>query len=231
MKPLAERLWARTTVAGPDECWEWQGCKHPFGHGQIGRGRREEGICGTHVAAWEVTYGRRVPEGKIVRHACDNPSCCNPSHLLLGTKKDNTADMVARRRHRHGEAHATKLTERDVVAIREMLAGGSKQHEVASRFGVARSTVGLIGRYKIWALTQDDDPSIKDGLIAKPIPGKAEACSKGHLYADVGFYQTARSRICKACQKERVAKYMENGGRQKKAETSHARYSQRKQSR
>lgn len=51
-----------------------------------------------HRVAWEAHNAEPVPEGMIVMHTCDNPPCCNPSHLRLGTHADNTADMYAKGR-------------------------------------------------------------------------------------------------------------------------------------
>lgn len=220
MKPIADRLWAKTDIKGPDDCWEWQGFRHPKGHGQIGRGRRAEGLTYTHIAAWEVENGP-VPVGAFVCHRCDNPPCVNPRHLFLGTPADNTADMVAKRRHSHGLRHATKLTETDVIAVRRMLAGGSTQQSVADRFSVSRSMIGQIGRFNRWALTESE-PEVADELKSRPLPGQNRTCGNGHTYEDVGVYLNGKSRVCKACQRERVARYMANGGREKKRQTAAA---------
>lgn len=92
--PLAERLWARTvrTAAG---CLEWQGAHDGKGYGQISEahGRKIR----THRAAWQLTHGP-IPEGMWVLHRRDNPPCCDPTHLFLGSAADNTADMVAKGR-------------------------------------------------------------------------------------------------------------------------------------
>jgi len=62
-----------------------------------------------------------IPKDKIVRHECDDPICVNPEHLLIGTKKDNTQDMLKRDRHKHGEkASWSKLTINAVRLIREL---------------------------------------------------------------------------------------------------------------
>lgn len=50
-----------------------------------------------HRAAWTVTFGP-IPEGVYVLHSCDNPPCCNPHHLWLGTALDNTRDIIAKGR-------------------------------------------------------------------------------------------------------------------------------------
>lgn len=52
----------------------------------------------THRVAWEVTNGP-IPKGISVCHRCDNPPCCNPQHLFLGTQSDNNLDMVEKLRH------------------------------------------------------------------------------------------------------------------------------------
>lgn len=151
MKSLEHRLWAKTNVRGPNECWEWQGYKREKGYGQIGRGGgRRNGLVSTHVAAWEVTHGP-VPKGIYVCHRCDNPSCCNPAHLFLGTPADNMRDKVRKKRHPIGEdcRHAS-LTEQEVRAIRR-LTKTMTQQAVAERYGVSRSLVGLIHQRLRWS--------------------------------------------------------------------------------
>jgi hypothetical protein len=80
--------------AGPDACWPWQGGRKVKGYGRLMRDYKD---LQSHRVAWEETFGP-IPDGLQVLHHCDNPPCCNPAHLFLGTPGDNVRDMVAKGR-------------------------------------------------------------------------------------------------------------------------------------
>ena len=50
-----------------------------------------------HRLIYKSYYGE-IPNGMVVRHKCDNPSCINPLHLELGTRGDNAHDCKVRGR-------------------------------------------------------------------------------------------------------------------------------------
>lgn len=84
----------------------------------------------------------------VVRHTCDNRICVNPSHLLLGTNKENTNDMISRGRHIEGRKRVfgentsrAKLTEKQVLEIREKK---DTQVNLAKKYGVSRSAIKSI---------------------------------------------------------------------------------------
>lgn len=146
--PVAERLWRKVVVKGEDDCWGWQGYRHKtYGHGQIGRGRREEGNTYVHIVAWEEANGP-VPDGLFVLHKCDNPPCCNPKHLYVGTQADNVKDMITRRRNRYGVAHPDALLDEEKVRQIRSLSGTVTQQAMAEKFGVSRSAIEhvVVGR-------------------------------------------------------------------------------------
>lgn len=98
---LSERLYARLTPRHPGECWEWEGHRRPdksktgksvvggYGRMSVGGGKTQY----AHIVSYEVHFGP-VPEGREVRHMCNNPPCCNPLHLTSGTREENVRDMV-----------------------------------------------------------------------------------------------------------------------------------------
>jgi hypothetical protein len=114
-------------------CVEWTGGQSR-GYGSFVRNNRARGA---HVVAYEKVYGP-VPRGQCVCHRCDNPLCCNPKHLFLGTRKDNNKDRDIKGRQ------WKKLDGHQVAKVRSLIGSGPSQREIAAMFGVAESTISLI---------------------------------------------------------------------------------------
>lgn len=114
-------------------CWEFQGAKDKDGYGKI---RVGESVDRTHRVTYMLYHGP-VDEGMVVRHKCDNPCCCNPAHLEIGTQEENMRDMVDRGRH----VGSAKLSMGDVVEMRALKLRGVSTASMAARYGVAESTV------------------------------------------------------------------------------------------
>ena len=148
---VAERMATKTRRTTPDDCWMWTGSKDTAGYGHIridGRLRRA-----THVVLG-LTGAPLPRESEVVMHSCDHPACVNPSHLSLGTKKSNAADMKAKGRKewpKH-EAHPmAKLTTNQVAEIRSIYGQGKPTFTaLAERFGVNRCTVSRIVKNQGW---------------------------------------------------------------------------------
>ena len=110
--PLEERFWSGVDRRGPDECWNWTRARQTRGlkYGIIGIGSRLDGskrAVLAHRLAWQLTHGPLARQGLKVLHRCDNPLCCNPAHLFLGTQADNVADMFSKGRQNSANAAKT----------------------------------------------------------------------------------------------------------------------------
>lgn len=91
-----EALYERHVVRTESGCWGWTGPVSTAGYAYL---RRNIGDVFGHRFSREKTDGMPIPPGMVVMHSCDNPPCTNPAHLKIGTKKDNTHDMIAKGRH------------------------------------------------------------------------------------------------------------------------------------
>lgn len=142
-----KNFWCDVDVGDDKSCWPWRRYVGKFGYGETRFGGR---VMKAHRIAFLFANGF-LPEA--VCHSCDNPPCCNPSHLFAGTKSMNNADRHAKGRSAgpKGEAHAAhKITVTDVVEIRKMLMRGMTNMEIAAQFNIHNSTVSDIKRRKSW---------------------------------------------------------------------------------
>lgn len=94
-QPIEVRFWAK--VQKTNGCWLWTASKNSQGYGWIGAGGRGGAMLKAHRVAYELTYSR-IPQGLLVCHHCDNPTCVRPAHLFLGSASDNIRDCLAKGR-------------------------------------------------------------------------------------------------------------------------------------
>jgi hypothetical protein len=160
-----KNFWAKIDKKGPDDCWLWTAARTSIdhtvngGYGQFGAGKLNHYT--SHKLMWLLIYGP-IPDNKWVLHKCplgSNSLCCNPSHLYLGTDKENKADMMREGRHgtknhpetvrgeNNGRAKMTKL---DVIEIRRRKRLGEKDEDVAKNFGITKGAVWFISTGRTW---------------------------------------------------------------------------------
>lgn len=145
---VKDSFWAKTEMIPFHDCWEWSASRTDTGYGKmVVNGRLER----AHRVSYEMHFGP-IPVGKIVMHKCDNRGCVNPHHLVVGTKKENAMDMVAKLRGTHGELQPTsKLTADLVLRIRsEYRPGYTTLKDIADKYGIVFQTVSAIFHRKLW---------------------------------------------------------------------------------
>lgn len=146
-----ETIWKKVDVRTKDECWPFKGHRS-WGKRGGGYGRLDvenaKGVYAHRVAylaanPGSITLDRQ--DGLLVLHSCDNPICCNPRHLRVGTHKKNMRDKVRRGRSKIWESSIksprAKFTAEKVRRIRQQHAEGIPILDIAKENGVSRSCI------------------------------------------------------------------------------------------
>ncbi len=204
---LTERFWSKVDQsAGPNACWPWLKEVNNKGYGRFWiYGNGSERSVQAHRFAVELATGGPITLGLIILHSCDNPPCCNPAHLRIGTYSENTADAIAKGRLRplpyekqqRGSARpAAVLTEDDIPEIRERLRRGDKQRDIAASFGVSQKIITLINLRRAW--THVPDP----GALETPVRVRElQPCGTSAAYQR----HQKLGEDCRACKNARAA--------------------------
>jgi hypothetical protein len=158
----SERFWSHVTRHA-DGCWLWMAAKGHKGYGAVGLpgGKTAK----AHRVSYELQFGP-IPEAACVLHRCDVPACVRPTHLFLGSKADNNADMrskgravsggrkteVARCKYPRAEEHClSRLTAASVRQARQWKRNGESYSTIAARLGVGLTTVYKAIKGITWA--------------------------------------------------------------------------------
>lgn len=143
-----EKFWSHVKPSSDKDCWPWMRSYNKGGYGVTGFFRH---TLTSHRVAFRITYGFWP---KFACHTCDNPPCCNPSHIVNGTPKWNTRDALYKGRWNppHGERCAqSKLVADQVLEIRRLYAsGGITMDALGEKFKITSSGVSNILTRKNW---------------------------------------------------------------------------------
>lgn len=155
----------RIDILGP--CWEWQGFSSDKGYGLVIFRSQKMRV---HRLVASQYIGELTPS-VLVCHSCDNPPCCNPSHLFIGTAKDNYWDAISKGRiseswiehvqtsHSHSMASRarqcenhkhSKLTVEIVTALRREASRGVRRSELVEMFGISRTAISRVINGRTW---------------------------------------------------------------------------------
>ena len=164
---IQARLLALSIPVPEAGCWLWTGSLSKSGYGHFT-------VAGRHTRrAHRVSYAAfkgEIPEGMLVCHRCDTPSCINPDHLFLGTPKENICDAARKGRlkpppssgrlqpGRGNSPIANKLTPDDVRVIRALKGCGLTMTEIGRRFGVSRTAISSIWNGRCWGWVDSTKP-------------------------------------------------------------------------
>ena len=151
-----EVLLSKVKMGGKDECWPWQGYIESgrYGRFQIGKKRYF-----AHRAIYNIFHPGEItleaPKdlsgGGFILHSCDNPICCNPNHMRVGTMAENSKDMINRGRKwiwKSTDAPHSKLSESDVHDIRWLVRMGITQKKLCTEYGLSPGCMSELINYK-----------------------------------------------------------------------------------
>ncbi len=147
---IIQRFYLKTKRNHETGCLDWTGSCLPKGYGNCtikGKWVR------SHRAIYELINGP-IPNGLHCLHKCDNPRCCEISHLFLGTNKDNVIDKMKKNRCSRplGSAnHFAKINENLVVLIKKQLEKGVLNSSICNEFGVSKYVVSQIKTGRTWS--------------------------------------------------------------------------------
>jgi hypothetical protein len=197
-----DRFWSKVDRRGDDECWPWLAYRKPAGYGQF---TVRKGVFATASrVALALTLGRPLVRGEVACHACDNPPCCNPAHLFVGTQVDNSVDCIVKGRARRAQGEqqgAAKLVEADVLAILAEPAYYGVARALSRRYGVSESVIRRIRQRRLWAHLDADVNGTR-------------LCTKGHALAGANRLPSpdpsARTSCSKCAEAFRVSRLVSN---------------------
>lgn len=136
--PVSERFWSKVEIRTESECWPWKASvrRKDEGYGAFWMNGRHHP---SNRIAWTLINGE-ISDGLVVCHKCDNPGCCNPNHLFLGTPADNDADRVSKGRQCRGENQKNAVLNEVLVLVLRAMSENIGVKKAAETLGINYAT-------------------------------------------------------------------------------------------
>ena len=159
MKRLTpDDFWLRVDKTDSDACWNWKNYCNKSGYGCL---KYQGKVCLAHrVAAYltgklsTIAAPKDLTSNQFILHTCDNPACCNPAHLNVGSYSQNQKEAYERglRQQPKGADHANaKQSWGNVSEIRRLHALGTPQQDLANRFNTSQNAIHNIVKHKTYS--------------------------------------------------------------------------------
>ncbi len=143
----SDRFWSKVDKSGgPDSCWPWLLCCDGRGYGMFSLPRGNTKMIRSNRMALILYLDRELTDKEEACHSCDNPTCCNPSHLFVGTHRDNMEDYGSKH-FAKGSRHAqAKLSPKQILWAKDQWRSGVTQKAIAEVLGVHKSHISRVVR-------------------------------------------------------------------------------------
>lgn len=155
-------LWEKVEIKQPHECWPWKGYKNEEGYGRTwidDKGYYAHRVIFNlvHPNVIQLSAPKNTHDEGFLLHTCDNPICCNPKHLFVGTHADNMADKVAKGRlpdFSGDNGPRCKLTMEQANEIRQKRKDGISAKQLAKDYGISLSSTKTLLAGKSYILKE-----------------------------------------------------------------------------
>ncbi|UOF80253.1 endonuclease [Caudoviricetes sp.] len=147
-------LWSKVDKRGEDECWEWKGFKNEQGYGRTwinDKGYYAHRVIFNLVYPNTITLNapKSTDDYGFLLHTCDNPPCCNPKHLFVGSHEDNMADKANKGRcpdFSGGKGPRCKLTMSQAREIRQKRQAGISAKKLSEMYQISLASIKTLLR-------------------------------------------------------------------------------------
>lgn len=145
-----KRLAKRFVKDKQSGCIFWTGWRNEKGYGRV---YYKKQVFFVHRAAFMIAENRDLLPEEVVMHICNNPSCCNPDHLRVGTvQENNTYKLSQGRFYVNGKRPKhRRLNSEEVIKIKLRLNSGHGITKIARDYDMSTQCIRDIKNERTWS--------------------------------------------------------------------------------